>query len=156
MNKTLKIILIVVAVFVVIFAGIVISAFVAVNNAANADEYTIGTDSVKSIKAIVEKRDVSSISVDIKDGITTQKVEYTKVENVQKDLLAYVGYLRNSAGFLLTSDMNLNLTSSKVELGKDSTEKGQILLITIEYNENSYTITFQKGPGSLTNYNVES
>lgn len=147
MNKTLKIVLII---FLLGLVGGII-AFMATGNTANAEEYKLGNDTIKSVKAIVEKRQVVSVSTETSNGITTKKIEY-KSDNVQDDLLKYTQYLRNEGGFKLTKDMDLSLIPSTVELGKNSNDAGKIVMMTIDYNSLGYTITIQKGEGTLTMY----
>lgn len=147
MNKTLKILLII---FVIGLIGGII-AFMATGNTANAEEYKLGNDTIKSIKAIVEKRQVVSVSTKTSNGITTKTIEY-KSDNVQDDLLKYTEYLRNEEGFSLTKDMDLSVIPSTVELGKNSNDTGNLIMMTIDYNSFGYTITVQKGEGTLTMY----
>lgn len=147
MNKTLKILLII---FVIGLIGGII-AFMATGNTANAEEYKLGNDTIKSIKAIVEKRQVVSVSTKTSNGITTKTIEY-KSDNVQDDLLKYTEYLRNEEGFSLTKDMDLSVIPSTVELGKISNDTGNLIMMTIDYNSFGYTITIQKGEGTLTMY----
>lgn len=147
MNKTLKILLII---FVIGLIGGII-AFMATGNTANAEEYKLGNDTIKSIKAIVEKRQVVSVSTKTSNGITTKTIEY-KSDNVQDDLLKYSEYLRNEEGFSLTKDMDLSVIPSTVELGKISNDTGNLIMMTIDYNSFGYTITIQKGEGTLTIY----
>lgn len=147
MNKTLKILLII---FVIGLVGGII-AFMATGNTANSEEYKLGNDTIKSIKAIVEKRQVVSVSTKTSNGITTKTIEY-KSDNVQDDLLKYTEYLRNEEGFSLTKDMDLSVIPSTVELGKNSNDTGNLIMMTIDYNSFGYTITIQKGEGTLTMY----
>ncbi len=151
MNKTLKIVLIVIAcIFVLGLVGGII-AFIVTGNTANAEEYKLGNDTIKSIKAIVEERQVVSISTETSNGITTKKIEY-KSDNVQDDLLKYTRYLRDEGGFTLTKDMDLSVIPSTVELGKNSNDAGKLVVMTIDYSSFGYTITIQKGEGTLTMY----
>ena len=151
MNKTLKTVLIVIAcIFVLGLLGGII-AFVTTGNTANADEYKLGNDTIKSIKSVVEKRQVTSVATETSNGITTKKIEYVS-DTVYDDLLKYTQYLRNDGGFALTKDMDLSLTPSTVELGKLSNDSGKLIMMTIEYNSLGYTIIIQKGEGTLTTY----
>lgn len=151
MNKTLKIVLIVIAcIFVLGLLGGII-AFIATGNTANADEYKLGNDTIKSIKSVVEKRQVTSVATETSNGITTKKIEYTS-DTVYDDLLKYTQYLRNEGGFALTKDMDLYVTPSTVELGKKSNDSGKLIMMTIDYNSFGYTIIIQKGEGTLTTY----
>lgn len=151
MNKTLKIVLIVIAcIFVLGLLGGII-AFVTTGNTANADEYKLGNDTIKSIKSVVEKRQVTSVATETSNGITTKKIEYVS-DTVYDDLLKYTQYLRNDGGFALTKDMDLSLTPSTIELGKLSNDSGKLIMMTIAYNSFGYTIIIQKGEGTLTTY----
>jgi len=147
MKKLLKIVLIIFALGLI--GGII--AFMAVGNTANAEEYKIGNDTIKSIKSIVEKRQVVSVSTKASNGVTTKTIEY-KSDTVQDDLLKYTQYLRNEGGFALTKDMDLREIPSTVQLGKNSNDAGKIVMMTIDYNSFGYTITIQKGEGTLTRY----
>ena len=151
MKKGFKIVLIVIACILVV--GLVggIIAIVSVGNVANNEEYKLGNDKIKSIKAIVEKRQVTAVSTETSNGITTKKVEY-KSSTVQEDLQKYTQYLRNEGGFTLTKDMDLNIPSATVELGKESKDAGKLLVMTIDYNAFGYTIIIQKGEGTLVRY----
>lgn len=146
-----KVVLIVVCVLVVIgFIGMGI-AFFATGNTANADEYSLGNDTIKSVKAVVEKRDVTSVSSSTSNGVSTKEITY-KSNTVYQDLLTYTQYLRSEGGFVLTKDMNLNVSPSTVQLGKESVESGKIILLTISYDSLGYTISIQKGAGTLNRY----
>ena len=147
MNKIFKIVLII---FVLGLIGGII-AFMATGNIANAEEYKLGSDIIKSVKTIVGKRQVVSTSTETSNGITTKKIEY-KSDKVQDDLLKYTQYLRNEGGFTLTKDMDLSVIPSTVELGKNSSDSGKLVMMTIDYNSFGYTITIQKGEGTLTMY----
>lgn len=147
MKKVLKIILIVI---VCIFA-LGMLAFILTGSAANSDEYKLGNDQIKSIKAVVDKRQVTATSIKTENGLTTKSITY-KSDDVQGDLLKYVQYLRGEGGFTLTKDMNLSEIPSTVELGKESNDSGKIIMMTIDYNSFEYTITIQKGKGQLTIY----
>ncbi len=151
MKKGIKIFLIVCA--CIVGLGLIggTAAFLMVGNAANAEEYTMGSDTIKSIKAVVEKRNVTSMSTEISDGVRTESVHYQS-DSVQEDLVEYIQYLRDEAGFQLTQDMDLTQIPSTVQLGKESEDPGEILILTIDYDPFGYTLTLKKGKGSLTFY----
>lgn len=151
MNKVLKIVLIVIACIValILLAGII--AYVATGNTADAKEYKLGNDTIKSVKTVVGKRQVASVSTNVKDGITTKEIEYES-DSVQEDLLEYTQYLRNEGDFTLTKDMDLEEIPSVVELAKTSKDSGKVIIMTIDYNSYGYTITIQKGEGTFNMY----
>lgn len=122
-------------------------------NEAKAEEYTLGNDTIQSIGAVVGKRSVTSISIENSVGVKTKTVHY-RSDAVQSDLMEYVQYLREEAGFQLTSDMDLAQIPATVQLGKQSEDPGDILILTIDYGMSGYTITLQKGSGTLTHSNL--
>lgn len=151
MNKGLKIVLIVIVCVLII--GLVGGgiAFFAIGNAAHTEEYKLGDDTIKSIEAVVEKRDVTSVSTEIHDGIKTKSIKYQS-DSVQEDLITYVQYLRDEGGFSLLKDMDLSQIPSAVHLGKTSIDPGKLIIIIIDYDAFGYTVTLQKGEGTLTIY----
>ena len=103
MKKGLKITLVVVACALVlglVGGGI---AFFATGNTAKADEYKLGNDTIKSVKAIVAERQVTSVSKETSNGTKPTVIEY-KSSTVQDDLIAYTQYLRSDGGFSQHSD----------------------------------------------------
>jgi len=156
MNKAVKILLIAITSIVVgcILIAVCVMGLVfgIIGKTANEEEYKLGDDTIKTVKAVVGKRQVVSTSTESSNGMTTRRVEY-KSESVQEDLAKYIQYLRETEGFTLTGDMNLTKIPSTVHLGKESSvNKGKLLMITIEYDAFGYTITIQKGNGTLSLY----
>ena len=151
MKKVLKIALIIIVCIIVLAIIVGIIAYGSINSVANADEYKIGNDTISSIKAVIEERNVTSVSTETSNGITTQSIEYES-DTVQEDISKYVEYLRTEGGFLLTEDADLSKVPSTVQLGKESNDSGQIIRMTINYDESSYTIIIQKGKWSVTAY----
>lgn len=151
MKKGLKIFLIVLA--CVLALGMIAggAAFFMMSNAENAEEYTMGSDTIKSVKAVVEKRDVTSVSSGTSDGVHTKSMHY-KSGSVQSDLVTYIQYLREEAGFQLLQDMDLRQCPAVVQLGKESEDPGKILVMTIDYDQFGYTLTIKKGQGTVTSY----
>lgn len=149
MKKGLKVFLIVIGCILalaLIGGGI---AFFAVGNAADADEYKLGDDVIRSVKAVVEKRDISSISTETSNGVQTKTIQY-KSPNVQEDLVRYVEYLRTDGGFSLTQDMDLSVSPASVQLAKESVDEGKIIIFTINYDSFGYTMIIQKGEGTFS------
>ncbi len=151
MKKGLKIAIIVIVSIVAISIIVGAIAYFSTGKSANADEYKLGDDTIKSVKAIVEKREVTGVSTATENGVKTKKITY-KSETVQDDLIKYVQYLRNEGGFTLTKDMNLAQMPGTVQLGKESKDEGKLIMMTIDYDTFEYTVTIQKGKGTLTRY----
>jgi uncharacterized protein YneF (UPF0154 family) len=63
-------------------------AFMTVINAAKADEYNLGDDTIKSINFVVGERKVTSISTSIENGRHTKQIIYDVGGNAQQDITA--------------------------------------------------------------------
>ncbi len=149
MKKGLKVFLIVVACFLALALIGGVSAVLATRGAANADEYKMDDDVIQSVKAIVGKRDVSAVSTSVKNGIHSKSYTYQS-SSVQEDLVSYVEYLRGEGGFSLTDDMDLSKFPATVRMAKQSVTQGEIIVLSIDYTDSEYTVTLQKGAGSIT------
>ena len=150
--STKKIVLIVLGCVIALAAIICFTIYFFISsfsNLSDVEEYTLGDDTISSIKSVVEKRKVTSVYTGIKNGITTKSVEY-KSDSVQDDLIKYVEYLRTDAGFSLIKEMDLSVVPSTVQLAKESVDEGQVIIIIIDYTLNGYTIKLTKGEGTLT------
>ena len=150
--STKKIVLIVLGCVIALAAIICFTIYFFISsfsNLSDVKEYTLGDDTISSIKSVVEKRKVTSVYTGIKNGITTKTVEY-KSDSVQDDLIKYVEYLRTDAGFSLIKEMDLSVVPSTVQLAKESVDEGQVIIIIIDYTLNGYTIKLTKGEGTLT------
>ncbi len=55
-------------------------------------------------------------------------------------------------GVVLTKDIDLSKVPATARSGRESKDAGQILIMTIDYTNFGYTITLQKGEGTLTRY----
>ncbi len=151
MKTFLKVILIIICCLVIIGVGIATLIVVSINNAKNADEYILGNDIIKSVKAVVAEREVTGVSSGTSNGVSKKSVSY-KSDSVYDDLVAYAGYLRGDLGFKVTKDYDLSVSPSTIELAKESVDAGQILYVIINYDNLGYTVTINKGAGSLTAY----
>lgn len=149
MKKVFKVILIVVLCLVALGVIIGLVAHFATGKATDTEEYVIGDDSVKSIKTVVGERKANGVGTGVENGVTTKRYQYES-DTVQDDLITYTQYLLNEAGFILTQDMDLTVAPSTVQCAKQSVEEGQVIVMTIEYDLNGYTIIMQKGTGTLT------
>jgi hypothetical protein len=143
--KTVLIVLI----SIILLAGA--SAVYFVSRAADSDTYNIGKDTIPSIKAVVGKRDVGEVSASTEDGVIKNVYSYKNVKDPRGDLNKYISYLRNNK-YILTKDMDLNKASGTTQLGTESSEKGKIILMDIEWATDNYEITIQSGEGTLNRY----
>lgn len=144
MSKSLKItFLIIVLLLSVVIIGIGITYIVS-GDISDVEEYKVGNDTIKSIKSVIDRREITSMTSDNKNNITTRIMEYKSV-NVKEDLTKYIEYLTNEAGFILTKDVNLENLPSKIELSKDSEDEGKIIMVELESEDFGYKIMIQKG-----------
>ena len=77
--STKKIVLIVLGCVIALAAIICFTIYFFISsfsNLSDVEEYTLGDDTISSIKSVVEKRKVTSVYTGIKNGITTKTVEY--------------------------------------------------------------------------------
>jgi hypothetical protein len=146
----LIIVLIIIGAFILLLLAGGAFAFVATNSAAKSNKYKIGKDTVPSIKAVLDTRKVTRVSANTFNGITKKTYTYSNVENVEQDLIKYVTTLRQDNGFLTTKDFNLDTPSGTLELGKDSSESGKIILMDIQWDMGTYMISIRLGKGTLT------
>lgn len=117
-------------------------------SAAALKEYDIGGDSIPSITSVVGERKVTGVEATIKDEVITKRYNYAS-NSVFDDLLTYITTLREDEGWLVTRDFNLETVPGSAELGKESADEGQILLMTLSYDDSGYELTIVKGEGSI-------
>lgn len=159
MNKTLKSVLTIIGgitvgfliLGIMVFMFAFISVSILLGNATKAEEYTIGADTIPSIKAVVEERKITSVSTSTFNGITTKEMEL-KSSSVQEDLSEYIKYLKSNEQFYLLKEMDLSILPGTIQIAKESIEENQIIIMDIEYDSSGYTIKIRKGEGTLTIY----
>lgn len=144
MSKTLKIVFIVLVLLLALAIMGIGVVSIGIGDASDLEEYKIDKDIIKSIKAVVARREVTSMTNEKKNEVTIKKMKY-KSADVKEDLEKYIEYLTDEADFVLTQDMNLEETPSTIELSKSSIDEGKIIRMTIEYDSFGYTINIQKG-----------
>lgn len=150
MKNSTKIIIAVISVIaVLIIIGII--GIISVLSIALKDDgtYEIGNDIVTSINGVLDEKKVISGSTSTEDGVKIIQKTYQTDGNVKEELLKYANYLIQNEEFLVIKDEEGNL-----EIAKESTDKGDIVYITIEYGiiSDEYTVTIKKGEGTLTKY----
>lgn len=148
MNKTSKRVLLIALAFYAalsaVIAIIIAIAFSSVNKVQKADFYTMGEDRIPSVKAAIGERDIHSVSKTSENGLVTHTYGF-RSDSAESDVLAYSEYLVEQSGFTETS-----MDSSGIIYAKKSLEEGKIIVITLSYTAFDYTITLQKGKGSLS------
>lgn len=155
MNKILKNVLIigipVVLLIFVLFGSSIVLIFKLINKAENIDYYTIGNDKIISITNVVGKRKINRISINKSKGITTKTYTYTNVSNVKSDISKYTEELKNN-NFVNTTNIDLSKDNNTISLASSSIDPDNIIIITILYNLDRYTIIMKKGKGSIQLY----
>lgn len=155
MNKTLKrILIIVIPVILLLFILIGVLSILIINSvdkAGNIDYYTLGDDKIISITSIVGERKTNNISTKKSGGIITKKYTYVNVSNTKSDISKYAQELKNN-NFVNTTDIDLSKDDGTISLASSSIDSDNIIIITISYDLDSYTITLKKGKGSIQPY----
>jgi hypothetical protein len=149
MKKPLKIILIVVGVLLILGLVGATIAITALNSTSNSSEYKIGNDKIPSIKAVLGKRSVNGVSTETSNNITKKVYTYSKIQDVNGDLVKYIKYLTQNNDFLTMTDFNLNTPSGTLQLGKNSSKSGKIVLLDIQWDMGTYSIALRSGSGSI-------
>ncbi len=119
----------------------------ALKEAAKLGEYEAGDDRIPSITSVVGEREVTDVEISTKNGVVTKQYTYIST-SVYDDLLAYVNRLMQD-DWLVTRDIDLNVVPGSGELGKNSVDEGQIVLLSFSYEEGGYTVQIVKGKGTI-------
>lgn len=117
------------------------------SNAAELEQYEMGSDVIPSINSVVGEREVTGVETSTNNGIKVKQYSYSST-SVFDDLWAYASMLMED-GWLVTQDIDLNVVPGTGELGRNSVDEGQILLLFFSYEENGYTIRITKGEGTI-------
>ena len=128
------------------------------NVTAATEYYTLGNDKITSITKVVGQRNVVESGVMRDRGVTTMTVAYSTdpadPTQASDDVARYFQYLLDNDDFLALKSFEDLPYEGGVEMsfGKDSVDKGQIIILDIDYNIKGYTLKFQKGEGMLTRH----
>ncbi|MCL1830926.1 MAG: hypothetical protein FWG21_05805 [Oscillospiraceae bacterium] len=141
----LKKILSVVLVMIMLFS---IAGCSMLNSAATAETYEIGDDILYSVYSIVGERKVTGVESGTSNGAPTKKYTYSS-PTVVDDLLEYFTYLMRS-DWVLVQDYNLNVMPGSAQFAKNSLDTGKVLLMTISFENQKYSIHLTKIEGSIT------
>lgn len=146
MKKSVKIVLGILGGIIVLGIILCVVVFSILNNQKNADYYVLGTDKIASVKTVIGVREMSGVSTSIQNGVSAKTYNY-KSETSTNDVSQYVTYLVEDEGFIPTI---LNQQSDQPVYAKKSVDEGKILILTIVDTGFGYTLTIQKGEGTLT------
>lgn len=135
---------------VVLFALVfVLSSCSILSDAAKLQSYDFDTDSVTSITSVVGERTVTNVSTG--SGTGGQYKEYTyNTDSAVADIQAYINSLQNQGWVVTQNDGDAN--SGTVQLGIESADDGMIILVTITFTADSYTVNVNKSEGTLNRF----
>ena len=142
-----KVIIGVVCIVVLLIIGVAILFFVT-GNAAKLTEYELGGDKLPSVNAVIgETRKVTGVTSNVSSGVQQKQYTYESA-SVTKDLAMYTTRLRDN-GWIVTKSYDFSANSGEAQLGKESIDQGQILLMSIAFEQNRYAIKITKAVGQL-------
>jgi hypothetical protein len=132
-----------------------LATYVPSERAPDGEFYTIGNDKISSIAKVVGQRNVVKSDFVMTDMLkltvvyTTDPADHTQAAN---DIAKYFQHIMANDGFISLKAFNNLPYDGGVEMSfaKDSVDKGNIVIIDIDYNSKGYTLLFRKGRGSLT------
>jgi hypothetical protein len=116
-------------------------------DAKKLEQYEMDEDVIPSINSIVGEREVTGVETSTDNGVKVKQYTYAST-SVFDDLLQFVTKLRED-GWLVTRDIDLEVVPGTGELGKNSVDEGQIVLVDFSYDESGYTIKISKGEGTI-------
>ncbi len=143
--------LLILAIVLLLLAGSVFSYYLFLSS-KSPTQYQLDKEFVPSITSIVGNRSVKDTKTEKKDNNIKKTYKYVNISNVTADLTNYITYLTETLEFINTTTYDLTESSGTIKLGNESKSEGYVILITITYNSNSYTITIEKKLGTLTRY----
>lgn len=149
MKKSFKKLLIFIIIVVLIILAVIYFKKWYKGKVNNADEYTIGKDSVISIKSVVGVRNIENKISTLEKGVNTTKYVYKVDSNITDDIQKYIDKLKEN-GFLTIKDADFSQTTSTAKLGKSSVEEDYVIIVQIDYDTTGYTVSVSKGTGTIS------
>ena len=139
----------VVGILVVIAVAVIAILIFLVGNAANLTEYKLGGDKVASVNAVIgEVRKTTGVSSGTSGGVRYKQYTY-ETASMFEDLKTYSVFLQNN-DWLVTQSYDLSAGTGEAQFGKQSVDKGKILLLSIAFAPDKYTVRINKLDGELT------
>jgi hypothetical protein len=111
--------------------------------------YEVDDESVPSIDSVVGFREITNSGAGITEGKPYVQVFY-KTSSLQADLQAYVNFLIDN-GWVVTR-MEGDASGGTFQLASESSETGKLLMVTIEFTADSYSILMHKTSATLRRY----
>ena len=116
-------------------------------DASKLANYELGKDLVPSIYSVVGEREVTGIESSAKNGAIKKLYTYASA-SVFDDLLEYIKALMDE-GWVVTEDIDLNITPGSGQLALHSVDEGKIVLLNFTYDNDGYTIDLIKDKGTI-------
>lgn len=140
---------------VCLIAVVIIISSVIVNKQMNATEIKLGSDAIPTINAIIGKRNISSTSSETSSGKTIKTFTYNDIDGDNEKslkLTEIINYVEELEEDGYTVSKRFAITSPTAQLGIESKDAGEIIVIDIEFDRNSSEAIFKytKGKGRLT------
>lgn len=134
---------------------IVTSVLGTLKETAALDYFKIGNDEVPTVKLVLsEDRTVTGVSrSSSSDGTKKQAIVYAAKADVDTklDMLRYATTLCEDYGFYSINDNDFSgETGTDFRFAKESVDKDNLIIVRIDYNKSSYTITLIRGEGTMT------
>ncbi len=123
------------------------------DDAAKLDAYEVGGETVPSVKAVLgEERKVTGVESSTTNGNPSKQYTYAS-DTVYEDMNAYLSYFLDN-GWVVTESFNTDTIPGRAQFGKESSEAGKIVIVSVAFEENAYAVKITKSVGELT-YNSE-
>ncbi len=143
--------LLVLAIIFLVLAGSVFSYYLFLAT-KSPTQYQLKDEVIPSITSIVGNRSVKDTKVENNNDEIKKTYNYNNISNVTADLTNYITYLTETLSFINTTTYDLTESSGTIQLGNEGKTEGYVVLITITYNNNSYSIVVERKLGTLTRY----
>ena len=155
MPLILKILIILVLAVGAALAAILIIGRVALSNADKASYYEIGSDSIPSLRQVLNDPDtlkMTGLSVSTStDGTSTKEYQYeSEGARDGMELYTYAMYLKNQGYSFLTDGYFADTSGSGVKMGRNASESGYAIIIQFDWQPGKYKILIMHTVGSVT------
>lgn len=119
---------------------------------ATAGTVKVGNDVVPTLYSVVGKREISGTQSGVSEEGKYRILTYGTGDVTEEDVWAYIEALQ-AQGYLATIDTQRSGGTLYQQMGAESEDEGQIVLVEITYDPLTETvIRYLAAPGTLTRY----